>query len=98
MKIYREVKVTDRLPLIEEFYYTSRGYLIFSLARGQFESPYLGYKQVNVENWLEEIELPSEKDLIGMAHYYDTFESEGDDLFNAYKQGANYIINKLKGV
>lgn len=45
---------------------------------------------------LEEIEIPSDEEIEGMAIFYDTFESDQEDKYSSYKIGANYILNKLK--
>lgn len=94
MTIYRKVLCSERLPEKSSWYYTQKGMLYFDLIQGSFyeSSQFVGEN----EYWLEEIELPSEEDIIGMGHYYEALESEGDSLYDAYKQGANYILNKLK--
>lgn len=43
----------------------------------------------NIEYWLEEIELPSEKDIIEVA--------PKTRCVNQFWNGANFILNKLKG-
>lgn len=43
----------------------------------------------NIEYWLEEIELPSEEDIIEVA--------PKTRCVNQFWNGANFILNKLKG-
>lgn len=83
--VFKKVMVTDRLPIEYENYSTNVGLVYF---KGSFAHW--------VQWWLEEIELPSEEEIEGIAIFYDTFESDKEDKYSSYKIGANYILNKLK--
>lgn len=62
---------------------------------GRFRCPHDGTIQQGINEWLEEIELPSEEELDEKSDLKKGsqmwFHSQG------FTQGANFILNKLKG-
>lgn len=84
MKIYRQVKCSDRLPKENIWIDTNIGYIKFDTS----DSRWLVSGGV-VTWWLEEIKLPSEEEV-----YSESFTS--DKTPNDFIKGANFILNKLK--
>lgn len=78
--VFRKVSVNDRLPFESGFYLTNNGMLHFLSGWKRF----IGC----AEWWLEEVKLPSDEELKKAA--------ENHAFTNAFKLGANYILNKIK--
>lgn len=87
--VFKKVMVSDRLPSESGMQITNNGIVHFLSGCGRF----MGHEP---QWWLEEIEIPSNEEIEGMAIFYDTFESDQEDKYSSYKIGANYILNKLK--
>lgn len=90
--VFVKVKVTERLPNNEGRYMVGYEY-------GAFESSYSidfnFYEEFTdcsiIDWWLEEIELPSEEDIMHEENKQHTNEAS-----IGFIKGANYILNKLK--
>ena len=95
-KLYRQVACKDRLPTQEGRYLTSEGWRTYKSGRdihltwtdeGRISDAY-------VEWWLEKVELPSPSKINDVANnkYPESFKG-----FSAFKRGAEWVINQLKG-
>lgn len=93
-KLYREVSVSDRLPQTSGSYLTNNGKRLFS--------DHINVWQRNdndkaLEWWLEEVKLPSEKEInkardsYSWCHINPVFKS-------GWRYGVKYILESLKGV
>ena len=96
--VYRPVLTNDRLPDKPGFYFTSDG-LLYKNKDSKEWSYYdridLIFKKVEApEWWLEEIELPTEEEINKPANdeYVDSLRG-----YSAFKKGAEWVINKIKG-
>lgn len=81
MTLYRKVFTKDRLPDYSGRYDTNNGGMAF-----------INISDSTCEWWLEAFELPNEDDIYSVSDSFRTAEQ-----MNAFEQGANYILNKLKG-
>lgn len=82
------------LPKKDGRYITNKGLsTMYKLNKGWGKRTSMGsYQSLRIEWWLEEIELPSEEVVNKLSDCYIT-----DVAKNAYKRGANFILNKMKG-
>lgn len=93
--VFIKVKTIERLPSKKDTYLTDWGVCNFDLDTGKFS-------QIVTQNgcgsyivelkpsfWLEEIELPSEEEILEVA--------PKTRCVNQFWDGANYVLNKLKG-
>ena len=90
-KLFRQVSVKERLPEKPGVYNTDLGKLEFS-TNPCYKNNGIWLKENYVNNpeiWLEEVELPSSEELKKAA--------ENHSFTNAFKLGAQYILNTLKG-
>lgn len=87
--VYRKVSVKERLPQMIEYYFTSVGLMYFN--GNAFEAANL--KHEYVDYWLEEVELPSEENIIKQAQEYAQLFPH---FWNARKQGFEEGANKVK--
>lgn len=88
--VFIKVSTKDRLPSESGFYLTNNGHVHFLSGCKRFMG-------CDPQWWLEEVELPSEENvnnsLINSKRHITTYS-----LYqNGYEDGANYILNKLKG-
>ncbi|TYP89447.1 hypothetical protein BC792_12748 [Sphingobacterium allocomposti] len=95
-KIYRSVPVSERLP-------AHGGYILTDIGLVQFfpkDKSWLDdeYFFCNPDHWLEEIDLPTEEAMRQFANELaqeDVYTSEQE--VEAYVDGANFILNHIKG-
>lgn len=96
--VFRKVMVKDRLPEYNTYVgiVDTLGSIgnAFHTSKGVFKSSHIP-KSIDVtfavEFWLEEIELPAEKDIYTLSSRCAT-----NERMNGFEEGANYILNKLK--
>lgn len=96
-KLYREVSVIDRLPQTEGRYLVKSHGEWFSasyLEQFSFHEEMLDCS--GVTHWLEEVELPTITVIRNTAMENKDIAGYFEEL--AFETGANYILNKLKGV
>lgn len=89
--IFKKVNVSDRLPKERSYVATvnTMGGIdtLYHIGDGEFTNSHVDTDTFNyIESWLEEIELPSEEEVIESCRGAKT----------SYINGANYILNKLK--
>lgn len=76
---------------------TPRGAWMFH--GGRFRCPHDGTIQQGINEWLEEIELPTEEEIdINLFEYLFEQDSRANYALyqEGYKDGINFILNKLK--
>lgn len=88
-KLYRTVSVEERLPKHGGHFLTDIGLVRFMINDKEWVDD--KYITCNPNWWLEEIELPSENDI---NNELDELPWDSDE---AFKEGANFIINYIKG-
>lgn len=90
MKIYRQVKVSDRFPSKSNRYHTGKGFIYFNNRYNKFYDVELKITN-DPDYWLEEIELPSDYDISFLEY----------DVLSQYNRGFiygyNYMLDKIKG-
>lgn len=85
--------VAERLPKQGIGYFTDEGYLNYGYNDTERRMLWTCYNDGYEEHptwWLEEIELPSDYD-IDQNGFHDKHSNK------LFTEGANYILNKLKG-
>lgn len=97
--VFIKVSVKDRLPDNEEkhlfWHLTDYGYAKFDFYKKKFyqsitqDGGGVYEVEINPSYWFEEIDLPSEEDIIKVA--------PKKRCVNQFWNGANYVLNKLKG-
>ncbi|HAE65723.1 MAG TPA: hypothetical protein DCG77_00505 [Sphingobacterium sp.] len=80
--VFIKVSTKDRLPSDNGLYLTNNGHVHFLSGCKRFMG-------CDPQWWLEEVELPSDEEI--------KKEAENHAFTNAFKLGANYILNTLKG-
>jgi len=98
MKLYREVKGSERQPEEKGFFKTDRGTLEFEDGKWHIECDPNEYYEVFISYWLEPIEI-TEEDIHYIANQYLIIsESEKDSDYPYFTmKGAKAILSKLKG-
>lgn len=81
------MSVKDRLPKHGGHFLSNIGLVRFMISDKEWVDD--DYRTRNPDWWLQEIELPSEKEIENMAEEFA--------FPNSVKIGANFILNKLKG-
>lgn len=92
MSVYRKVLVSERLP-------SEDGVYIVKNENGSFECEYCKeysfYDEFSdcsgITYWLEEVELPTDQDIVNESNKLNTNERS-----IGFENGANYVLNKLK--
>lgn len=93
MELYRKVKVSDRLPIKSGLYYTSEGYLYYNVRVNIWDNVDMIF---DPEYWFELVVLPTEEE-INDAFPLMQARNHSRTLNMGCQQGAQYIINKIKG-
>ncbi len=89
-KLFRRVSVKDRDPEKYGYYDTAVGNIEYSPTNGwQWGMP-------NPDYWLEEIQLPTEEDILEHARSEKGLE-DYDIEQDVFVDGANYILNTILG-
>lgn len=86
MKLYRQIKCSDRLPAVDGEYYCV-------IANGKCGNYYFDgnkFESSLVIKWLEEIEIPSEEEVI------KEFTDDNGVIDTSGLFGVNFILNKTK--
>lgn len=93
MKIYREVKVSDRLPKEKGVYYCKSSIGM----DGTYFFDGNSFKYLYISSFFEEVELPSDDDVIAKVREVYVGNNYGSTPRQTlFEQGANYILNFLK--
>lgn len=94
--IFRKILTKDRLPKIQTRYITNDGWLSFEVESKSFHHSNIFDEQYFPEWWLEEIELPSQKDICLKSELRcspkDTFNEKGFWIW-----GANWMKDFVLG-
>jgi len=96
-KIYRQVSVKERLPEKAGVYNTDLGKLEFS-TNPCYKNNGIWLKENYVNNpeiWLEEVELPTEDEILEYARDEEGLE-DYDMEQDVFVDGANYILNNTE--
>jgi len=94
MKLYREVKCSDRLPKKNEEYFTDEGKAWFHTL-GKYWTINSGTRTPKV--WLEPYELPTEEVREILYHHYGQGKTANSWQKLAANQSIKAITNLLKG-
>lgn len=94
MKIYRQIKCSDRLPS-EGWVLTPSGAWMFY--GGKFKCPHDGTIQQGIEYWLEEIELPSGEEVKeNVKHGFNWDNPEKNALYSKGVDNCySFILDKI---
>ena len=83
-------------PSVSKKYFTSHGYLDYSVKRKEFAVD--GWLLINVKWWLEEIELPDQEKLEASHDiaYKPDMNGYTNGYIRGYKKAMRYILTLLK--
>ncbi|MGJ1360398.1 hypothetical protein ACR79K_27200 [Sphingobacterium siyangense] len=87
--VFIKVSTKDRLPLESGLYLTNNGHVHFLSGCKRFMG-------CDPKWWLEEVELPTEDEILEYARDEEGLE-DYDMEQDVFVDGANYILNTLKG-
>lgn len=73
-------------------YYSEKGIVFYNKNRREFEDYLLSY-DINIEWWLEEIELPSEEAVLQNS---ENILVSSNEYSIGFESGAKFILNHLK--
>jgi hypothetical protein len=105
MKLFREVKCSDRLPEREDVYFVYYNKTVDGYMKGhEYFNPdkerTVAFWRSNYHIWLEPYELPTDEEIRKEAATYDnamTSIAEGIWMPMGFIEGAQWVLSKLKG-